>query len=61
MDASAYIDKERWERLKKKNGWNEVEMRDNRYNQVVHMITAADGAAEFYTTQVFVDFASIWH
>lgn len=39
-----------WERMKKKNNWNEVEMRDTRYNQVLHMVTAAKGAEAFYTT-----------
>lgn len=34
------------------NGWNSVELRDNRYNQIVHMISAANGAVEFYTTEV---------
>ena len=27
---------------------NAVELRDNRYDQVVHMVTAASGAEDFY-------------
>ncbi|XP_064612179.1 TRPL translocation defect protein 14-like [Liolophura sinensis] len=50
MDASAYLQPGDWERMKKKNSWNEVEMRDTRYNQVIHMVTAAKGAEAFYTT-----------
>lgn len=51
MDASAYIDADKWERMKKANDWNEIEMRDNRYNQIVHMVSAANGAEEFYSTE----------
>lgn len=28
-----------------------VELRDNRYTQVVHMVTAANGAEEYYNTE----------
>jgi hypothetical protein len=52
MDASAYIDTDKWERMKTGNGWNEIEMRDNRYNQIVHMVSAANGAEQFYSTEV---------
>lgn len=34
------------------NGWNTVELRDNRYNQIVHMVSAANGAEDFYSTEV---------
>ena len=30
-----------WERILEKNKWNEVDIRDNRYNQVIHLVTAA--------------------
>ena len=42
---------EDWERMKAKNSWNEVELRDNRYNQIIHMVSAANGAEDFYTLQ----------
>lgn len=29
-----------------------VDMRDNRYDAVIHLVTAADGAEDFYTSQV---------
>lgn len=51
MDASAYIPREQWEEILSENGLDEVELRDNRYNQVIHMITAAKGAEEFYTLE----------
>ena len=34
MDASAFISKDQWEHILAKNGLDEVEIRDNRYNQV---------------------------
>lgn len=49
MDGSAYISRESWEKMKQKNGWNDVDLRDNRYNQVIHMVSAAKGAEDFYT------------
>lgn len=36
----------------KENGYNMVELRDNRYNQIIHMVSAACGAEDFYTTEV---------
>ena len=34
MDASAFISRDKWERILARNGLDEVEIRDNRYNQV---------------------------
>jgi len=36
----------------KENGLNMVDLRDNRYNQIIHMVSAACGAEDFYTTEV---------
>jgi hypothetical protein len=35
MDASAFISREQWECILARNGLDEVEIRDNRYNQVL--------------------------
>ncbi|KPJ07908.1 hypothetical protein RR48_12750 [Papilio machaon] len=51
MDASAFISKEKWEEMLNTNNWNSVELRDNRYNQIVHMVSAANGAEDFYSTE----------
>lgn len=51
MDASAFISKDKWERMMNSNGWNPVELRDNRYNQIIHMVSAANGAEDFYSTE----------
>ncbi|XP_075146739.1 TRPL translocation defect protein 14-like [Haematobia irritans] len=49
MDASAYISKDKWEKMMMTNNWHAIEMRDNRYNQVIHLVSAAHGAEEFYS------------
>ncbi|GBP65127.1 TRPL translocation defect protein 14 [Eumeta japonica] len=51
MDASAFISKEKWENMLSVNNWNSVELRDNRYNHIVHMVSAANGAEDFYSTE----------
>ena len=41
-----------WELLKARNpSWNEVDLRDNRYDQIIHLITAANGAEKFYSLE----------
>ncbi|XP_076452635.1 TRPL translocation defect protein 14-like [Babylonia areolata] len=49
MDGSAYLPRKDWERMKANNGWHEVDLRDNRYNQIIHMVSAAKGAEDFYS------------
>lgn len=52
MDPVSYLDPEEWEHLKILNpNWNEIDLRDNRYDQVVHLVTAANGAEQFYTLE----------
>eukprot|EP00158_Paraphelidium_tribonemae_P001883 Partr_v1_DN24902_c1_g1_i1_m45418 putative NA len=48
MDASAYIDKKDWSRLLDEIEIPQVEIRDERYDYVIHLVTAAEGAEEFY-------------
>ena len=41
-----------WDILKARNpDWNEVDLRDNRYDQIIHLITAASGAEKFYSLE----------
>jgi hypothetical protein len=52
MDPVSYLDSEQWDLLKIRNPeWNDVDLRDNRYDQIVHLITAANGAEQFYTLE----------
>ena len=43
------LPKEDWDKMKTENKWNEIILRDDRYNQIIHMVSAANGAEEFYT------------
>lgn len=49
MDCSAYLPRCDWDKILAENNLNEVDIRDNRYDQVVHLVTAARGAEEHYT------------
>ncbi|CAD5229505.1 unnamed protein product [Bursaphelenchus okinawaensis] len=49
MDPSAYMPAEGWNKILNELGLSQFELRENRYNQIVHMVTAADGAENYYT------------
>lgn len=49
MDISAYMDAHLWQEITSLVGTNSLELR-NRYDAVLHLVSAADGAEEFYTT-----------
>lgn len=48
MDNSAYISKEEFDALVEKYNFSRLDLMD-RYDLVLHLVTAADGAREFYT------------
>lgn len=51
MDISAYISPEMWEELTHSCGTSTQDLRTGgRYDAVLHLVSAADGAEEFYTT-----------
>ena len=49
MDGSAYTEEKVWQALLDETAWNTIQLRDRRYEAIIHMVTAADGAEEFYT------------
>ena len=49
MDISAYMAPEEWERITCEAGTNTNELRE-RYDAVLHLVSAADGAEQYYTT-----------
>lgn len=51
MDGSAYTDENVWQALLDETAWNTIQLRDRRYEAVIHMVTSADGAGDFYTDQ----------
>jgi len=50
MDGSAYVSKDGWDALMNELQVSKQQIRDNRYDAIIHMVTAADGAPEFYST-----------
>ena len=48
MDGYAYTNKETWQLILDEQGWNQIHLRDRRYEAVIHLVTAADGADRFY-------------
>lgn len=50
-DPYAYMEEAVWRTILDGQGWNMLHLRDNRYDAVVHLVTAADGAEEFYSLQ----------
>lgn len=50
MDISAYMKPEMWEEITKAVGTSTQQLRDTRYDAVLHLVSAADGAEQFYTT-----------
>ena len=48
------IPEERWEEMMRRHTWNAVDLRDTRYHQIVHMVSAANGAEAFYSTEVSI-------
>lgn len=50
MDSRAYVDETAWGEILSSNDWTTVALRDERYDAVIHLVTAADGAEAAYTT-----------
>lgn len=49
MDNKVYMTDEEFQSILRENSYNEVELRDE-YDAVFHLVTAANGASQFYTT-----------
>ncbi len=49
MDAKAYMSQEEWQIALDENDWSQVYLRDKRYDAVIHLVTCADGAKEYYS------------
>lgn len=51
MDGKAYCEPNIWRCVLDELGVNEVTLREKRYDAVIHLITAADGATEYYSNE----------
>lgn len=50
IDNKSYLDEISWYRILEELNLNEAKLM-NRYDQIIHMVTAADGKPEYYTTE----------
>lgn len=50
IDVRAYLPPASWQAVLDANGWSLTGLRDGRYDAVIHLVTAADGAEAHYTT-----------
>lgn len=50
VDGAAYLPRHVWEELLVEEGLDEVELRERRYTAVVHLVTAAHGLEDRYST-----------
>ncbi|MBI4991891.1 MAG: AAA family ATPase [Candidatus Harrisonbacteria bacterium] len=51
MDVKAYVSSKQLRIIFKNNDWDKTSLRDQRYDAVFHLITAAEGKEEFYTLE----------
>ena len=49
MDISTYLTPDFWNRIISEAGYTDTQLRE-RYDAVLHLVSAADGAEQFYTT-----------
>ncbi len=50
LDISAYLTPEQWQNIIGELGYTTAQLRDERYDAVLHLVSAADGAEQYYTT-----------
>ena len=50
MDGQAYTNDIVWQAILDETGWSTVHLRERRYEAVVHLVSAADGAEKFYSS-----------
>jgi AAA domain len=51
MDGSIFVSKEEFNEVLEEHNLDIVQARDNRYDAIFHLVTAADGAEAFYTLE----------
>lgn len=51
MDTKAYVSNEDFQVLMDEYNWSATQLRDRRYDAVIHLVTASIGAEQFYTTE----------
>lgn len=49
MCAKSHCSESVWQAILDETGWSNVQLRDRRYEAIIHLMTAAEGAEEFFT------------
>lgn len=52
LDGSAYTNENVWQAILDETGWSTIQLRDRRYEAVIHMMTAAEGAQNFFEKDI---------
>ena len=50
LDISAYLTPEQWQKIIGELGYTNTQLRDDRYDAILHLVSAANGAEQYYTT-----------
>ena len=51
MDGQAFVNEDVWQAILDETGWSTIQLRDKRYEAVVHLMSAAEGAEDFYFSE----------
>ena len=51
MDLQFFGPPENWDEILADNDWNIINLRDRRYDAVLHLVTSAEGATDYYKTR----------
>ncbi|XP_031554007.1 TRPL translocation defect protein 14-like isoform X2 [Actinia tenebrosa] len=49
LDEESDIEAKEWKKLMDANQWNTIQLRDERYDQIIHLLSSACGAEAFYS------------
>lgn len=51
MDLQSWSSEENWQYLLAEHDWNVINLRDRRYDAVIHLVTSAEGAEDYYKSR----------
>lgn len=51
MDLQFFGPPENWEEILAENDWTVANLRDRRYDAVIHLVTSAEGAPDYYKSR----------
>lgn len=52
LDLQFFGSPENWQEILAENDWSVVNLRDRRYDAVIHLVTSADGAPDYFKTKL---------